>query len=207
MIGTTALQYGRTLSHIVGWNYQLGRTASDLTALDASLSWRRTDREINNFDLDPQRVAVLRVGGNAPPDVMAKSLPAWTCASSSASVPVAVMVTSVSASTVLFVAERSPLSPILRSVVLRFALIAVARVASAASVMPDAWTTASRPASTSVPVAESGPVAASDTSSPAVTRVSCNVIAPPCAARLTSLPAWRAPPCTAMLVPAMRPTS
>ncbi|WP_408583423.1 ShlB/FhaC/HecB family hemolysin secretion/activation protein [Paraburkholderia tropica] len=64
VIGTTALQYGRTLSHIVGWNYQLGRTASDLTALDASLSWRRTDREINNFDLDPQRVAVLRVGGN-----------------------------------------------------------------------------------------------------------------------------------------------
>ncbi|WP_425605909.1 ShlB/FhaC/HecB family hemolysin secretion/activation protein [Paraburkholderia sejongensis] len=64
LVGTTALEYGRTLSHIFGWNYQLGRTASDLTALDATLSWRRTDREINNNDLDPQRVAVLRVGGN-----------------------------------------------------------------------------------------------------------------------------------------------
>ncbi|WP_233874115.1 ShlB/FhaC/HecB family hemolysin secretion/activation protein [Paraburkholderia adhaesiva] len=64
LVGTTALEYGRTLSHIFGWNYQLGRTASDLTALDATLAWRRTDREINNFDLDPQRVAVLRVGGN-----------------------------------------------------------------------------------------------------------------------------------------------
>lgn len=64
LIGTTALEYGRTLSHILGWNYQLGRTQSDLTALDATLSWRRTDREINDIDLDPQRVAVLRVGGN-----------------------------------------------------------------------------------------------------------------------------------------------
>jgi hemolysin activation/secretion protein len=64
LAGTTALEYGRTLSHIFGWNYQLGRTASDLTALDATLSWRRTDRDINNNDLDPQRVAVLRVGGN-----------------------------------------------------------------------------------------------------------------------------------------------
>ncbi|WP_085489795.1 ShlB/FhaC/HecB family hemolysin secretion/activation protein [Paraburkholderia susongensis] len=64
LVGTTALEYGRTLSHIFGWNYQLGRTASDLTALDATLSWRRTDREINDADLDPERVVVLRVGGN-----------------------------------------------------------------------------------------------------------------------------------------------
>jgi hemolysin activation/secretion protein len=64
LIGTTALQYGRTLSHVFGWNYQLSRSQSDMVALDATLSWRRTDREINNMDLDPQRVAVLRVGGN-----------------------------------------------------------------------------------------------------------------------------------------------
>ena len=64
VIGTTALEYGRTLSHIFGWNYQLGRTQSDLTALDATFTWRRTDRELNNLDLDPQREAVLRVGGN-----------------------------------------------------------------------------------------------------------------------------------------------
>lgn len=64
LIGTTALEYGRTLSHIFGWNYQLGRSASDLTALDATLSWMRTDREVNDIDLNPQHLAVLRVGGN-----------------------------------------------------------------------------------------------------------------------------------------------
>ncbi|MFP6560601.1 ShlB/FhaC/HecB family hemolysin secretion/activation protein [Paraburkholderia sp. B3] len=64
VIGTSGLEYGRTLSHIFEWNYQLGRTSSDLTALDATLSWRRTDREINDIDLDPQHIAVLRLGGN-----------------------------------------------------------------------------------------------------------------------------------------------
>jgi hemolysin activation/secretion protein len=64
VIGSSALQYGRTLSHIFGWNYQLGRTQSDLTALNATLTWRRTDREVNDIDFDPLREAVLRVGGN-----------------------------------------------------------------------------------------------------------------------------------------------
>ncbi|WP_193102510.1 ShlB/FhaC/HecB family hemolysin secretion/activation protein [Burkholderia sp. Z1] len=64
LIGSTALLYGRTLSHIFGWNYLVGRTASDITSIDTTLSWRRTDRTINGADLDPQRVAVLRIGGN-----------------------------------------------------------------------------------------------------------------------------------------------
>jgi hemolysin activation/secretion protein len=64
LIGTTALEYGRTLSHIFGWNYQLTRSQADMTALDATLTWRRTDRDVNDIDLDPQREAVLRVGGN-----------------------------------------------------------------------------------------------------------------------------------------------
>ncbi|WP_253566386.1 ShlB/FhaC/HecB family hemolysin secretion/activation protein [Burkholderia cenocepacia] len=64
LIGTTALEYGRTLSHIFGWNYLVGRSVSDITSLDATVSWRRTDREINGIDLDPQRVAVFRLGGN-----------------------------------------------------------------------------------------------------------------------------------------------
>ncbi|KML49419.1 peptide transporter [Burkholderia cepacia] len=64
LIGTTALEYGRTLSHIFGWNYLVGRSVSDITSVDTTLSWRRTDREVNGIDLDPQRVAVLRVGGN-----------------------------------------------------------------------------------------------------------------------------------------------
>ncbi|SIT35582.1 Polypeptide-transport-associated domain protein ShlB-type [Paraburkholderia ribeironis] len=64
LIGTTALQYGRTLSHIVGWNYALNLSQAGVTNIDATLSWRRTDREANNIDLGTQRLAVLRVGGN-----------------------------------------------------------------------------------------------------------------------------------------------
>ncbi|TCW78079.1 peptide transporter [Burkholderia sp. SRS-46] len=64
VIGTTALEYGRTLSHIFGWNYLVGRSVGDITSIDATLSWRRTDREINGIDLDPQRLAVVRLGGN-----------------------------------------------------------------------------------------------------------------------------------------------
>ena len=64
VVGTSALVYGRTLSHIFGWNYTVGRTQADITNLDATLSWRRTDREVNDIDFNPQHLAVLRVGGN-----------------------------------------------------------------------------------------------------------------------------------------------
>ncbi|APA89446.1 ShlB/FhaC/HecB family hemolysin secretion/activation protein (plasmid) [Paraburkholderia sprentiae WSM5005] len=64
VVGTSALLYGRTLSHILGWNYALDRTQADIVNLDATLSWRRTDREVNDIGLDPERIAVLRVGGN-----------------------------------------------------------------------------------------------------------------------------------------------
>lgn len=64
LIGTTALLYGRTLSHIFGWNYLVSRSASDIVSTDTTLSWRRTDRVINGAGLDPQRVATLRIGGN-----------------------------------------------------------------------------------------------------------------------------------------------
>ncbi|MEX3671771.1 ShlB/FhaC/HecB family hemolysin secretion/activation protein [Paraburkholderia phenoliruptrix] len=64
VIGTSALMYGRTLSHILGWNYTLDRTQAGIANIDATLSWRRTDREINNIDLSPQHIAVLRLGAN-----------------------------------------------------------------------------------------------------------------------------------------------
>ncbi len=64
LIGTTALLYGRTLSHIFGWSETLDRTLADIVNVDATLSWRRTDRVVNGIDLDPQHIAVLRVGGN-----------------------------------------------------------------------------------------------------------------------------------------------
>jgi len=38
VIGTTALEYGRALSHIFGWNYLVGRSVSDITSIDATLS-------------------------------------------------------------------------------------------------------------------------------------------------------------------------
>ncbi|WP_175754009.1 ShlB/FhaC/HecB family hemolysin secretion/activation protein [Burkholderia ambifaria] len=64
VVGATALLYGRTLSHIFGWNYTVDRTLADVVNLDATLSWRRTDRVVNGIDLDPQRLAVLRAGVN-----------------------------------------------------------------------------------------------------------------------------------------------
>ena len=64
IIGTTALEYGRTLSHIFGWNYALDLSQAGMANLDATLSWRRTDREVNNIELDPQHIAVLRIGSN-----------------------------------------------------------------------------------------------------------------------------------------------
>ncbi|MFL9998597.1 ShlB/FhaC/HecB family hemolysin secretion/activation protein [Paraburkholderia sediminicola] len=64
VVDSTALVYGRTLSHIFGWNYTLDRTQAHIVNLDATLSWRRTDRDINGNDFDPERLAVLRVGGN-----------------------------------------------------------------------------------------------------------------------------------------------
>lgn len=64
LVGTSALMYGRTLSHILGWNYTLDRTQAGIANLDATLSWRRTDREINDIELNPQHIAVLRIGGN-----------------------------------------------------------------------------------------------------------------------------------------------
>jgi hemolysin activation/secretion protein len=64
LAGTSELLYGRTLSHILGWNYALDRTQANIVNLDATLSWRRTDRVLNDIDLDSQRIAVLRVGAN-----------------------------------------------------------------------------------------------------------------------------------------------
>ncbi|WP_345817828.1 ShlB/FhaC/HecB family hemolysin secretion/activation protein (plasmid) [Paraburkholderia sp. PREW-6R] len=63
LVETTAVMYGRTLSHIFGWNYALANTSSDAVSSDTTLSWRRTDREVNDIELDPQHIAVLRAGG------------------------------------------------------------------------------------------------------------------------------------------------
>ncbi|QYY31143.1 ShlB/FhaC/HecB family hemolysin secretion/activation protein [Cupriavidus pinatubonensis] len=60
VIGDTALLYGRTFGHTVGWNRVLTRSQSGRQAFDLTLTHRKTEREINNFELDPQRLTVLR---------------------------------------------------------------------------------------------------------------------------------------------------
>jgi len=63
-IGDTALLYGRTLGHTFGWNRVMTRNQHGRQALDLTLTWRKTEREINNLELDPQRVTVLRAAWN-----------------------------------------------------------------------------------------------------------------------------------------------
>ncbi len=64
LIGTTALLYGHTLGHILGWNYALQQSQAGSVGFDTTLSWRRTDRIVNDVALDPQRIVVLRAGVN-----------------------------------------------------------------------------------------------------------------------------------------------
>lgn len=59
-IGDTALLYGRTFGHTLGWNRVLTRDRSGRQAFDLTLTYRKSEREINNLELDPQRLTVLR---------------------------------------------------------------------------------------------------------------------------------------------------
>ena len=61
LIGTTALMYGRTLSHILGLSQTQLRDQSGTLTLNATLTWRRTDREINDIPLTTQYLAVTRL--------------------------------------------------------------------------------------------------------------------------------------------------
>ena len=64
LIGDTAILFGRTLGHTLGWNYVLTRSRSEKSGLDITLSTRRAEREINNILLTPQRLSVARIGWN-----------------------------------------------------------------------------------------------------------------------------------------------
>lgn len=59
-IGDSALLYGRSLGHTFGWNRVLTRSQRGRQAVDLTLTWRKSEREINNLELDPQRLTVLR---------------------------------------------------------------------------------------------------------------------------------------------------
>jgi hemolysin activation/secretion protein len=80
LIGDTALLYGRTFSHTVGWNRVLTRSQSGRQAFDLTLTHRKTEREINNLQLDPQRLTVLRAAWSALRRFTANGLPGYATA-------------------------------------------------------------------------------------------------------------------------------
>ena len=61
-IGDTALLMGRTFSQSIGWNYVFARSSASRFAVDATLTKLRAERDINDIDLAPQSLTVLRVG-------------------------------------------------------------------------------------------------------------------------------------------------
>lgn len=64
LIGTTALMLGTSRNEALAWNYLFHRDRDSKAAFDLSLSRRSANRNINNLELLPQRLAVLRAGAN-----------------------------------------------------------------------------------------------------------------------------------------------
>ncbi|MFJ2994830.1 ShlB/FhaC/HecB family hemolysin secretion/activation protein [Pandoraea sp. NPDC087047] len=62
LIGGTALLYGRTLSQIFGWNGVLRRTSAGRVSVDATLTRLSSERSINDIQLSPQDLTILRIG-------------------------------------------------------------------------------------------------------------------------------------------------
>ncbi len=62
VIGGAALLWGRTLSQIVGWNDVLARSKTGRLSLDVTLSKLRSERTVNDSDLDPHSLTVARIG-------------------------------------------------------------------------------------------------------------------------------------------------
>jgi hemolysin activation/secretion protein len=60
-IGDAALLFGRTFSQILGWNYVFARSSAARYALDATLTKLSSQREVNDIELTPQNLTVLRV--------------------------------------------------------------------------------------------------------------------------------------------------
>ncbi|MEO7322770.1 MAG: ShlB/FhaC/HecB family hemolysin secretion/activation protein, partial [Burkholderiales bacterium] len=64
LIGDSALLFGRSEGHTLAWNRILSRSRLGKSGMDVSLSARKAEREINNFELLPQRLTVARLGFN-----------------------------------------------------------------------------------------------------------------------------------------------
>jgi len=61
LIGDTALLYGRTFSQILGWNDVFARSATSRLSIDATLTKMSSQRNINDFELSPTNLTVLRL--------------------------------------------------------------------------------------------------------------------------------------------------
>ena len=64
VIADTAVLFGRSQGHTFAWNRVLERGPSGKSSVDMSLGLRESRRDVNDIELTPQRLAVLRVGAN-----------------------------------------------------------------------------------------------------------------------------------------------
>jgi hemolysin activation/secretion protein len=64
VIGDSALLFGQSQGHTFAWNRVLDRGASGKSTLDVSVGLRESRRDVNDIELTPQRLTVLRVGAN-----------------------------------------------------------------------------------------------------------------------------------------------
>jgi hemolysin activation/secretion protein len=64
LIGDSALLFGTSRGHSFAFNRVVARSRAGKSAIDASLSLREARRDINNVELTPQRLAVLRLAYN-----------------------------------------------------------------------------------------------------------------------------------------------
>lgn len=61
-IGDTALLLGRTFSQTLGWNYVFAHSSGSQFAVDTTLTKLRSERDVNDIELTPESLTVLRVG-------------------------------------------------------------------------------------------------------------------------------------------------
>jgi len=62
LIGTSALLIGQTFSQILGWTDMIERSSSGNLSLDTTFTTLRSYRDVNDIELDPQNLSVLRIG-------------------------------------------------------------------------------------------------------------------------------------------------
>jgi hemolysin activation/secretion protein len=64
VVADTALLFGRSQGHTFAWNRVLDRGQGGKSSFDMSLGLRESRRDVNDIELTPQRLTVLRVGAN-----------------------------------------------------------------------------------------------------------------------------------------------